>query len=252
MEMVTSAATRRVWSTPDAVLLFATGLLSEFAHNKAVDWLWVSRSAHKDLLERSLDTAAFLQDVFTCHPSAAMAKVDRINRVHAEAQRVRGEAIPHWAYRDFIYLFIDYGERVHEIVYGRMSEKDRVEHCRSMLELGSAMEIADLPSTYEEYRVQRHKQLLANYSRSALTDRLLKEIGSIVGPWRYQVLLTVQSGLLPEELASFMTRKPNRSVYELLKLYRYLPASKKNNGWLTYLLLPDEVAERVVRRLSIL
>ena len=41
-----------------------------------------------------------------------------------------------WAYRDMLFIQIDYGERAHEVVFGPMTEAERRSHFGAALVLG--------------------------------------------------------------------------------------------------------------------
>lgn len=249
METVTSPATKRIWSSPDAVLILSTGLLSEFVYNKAVDWLFVARSESSELVERLLHSTEYLQMIFAGDQKQALATVQKINRIHDAVELKRGDRIGHWAYRDIIFTFIDYGEKAHEIVFGSMSEAERQEHFGAMRRLGLAMGIVDMPDTYADYRGYRHRQLVQDYARNGISETVHADIEGIVGPWRYRALLTVQAGLLPSELAPVMKWPPSRLVYGALKLYRYMPKTYRDSDWLTHRLLPEDYARRFTRQL---
>jgi hypothetical protein len=47
------------------------------------------------------------------------AEFGGINRIHRRVVESRGEEIPLWAYRDMLFILIDYGERAHEVVLAR-------------------------------------------------------------------------------------------------------------------------------------
>ena len=108
--------------------------------------------------------------MFFADPAAATEAVERINRIHRRVEDARGEEIPQWAYRDMLFILIDYGERAHEVVFGPMTEAECASHFRVGLTLGRAMHLSGLPTTYAEYRNQRHQQLLEDYARGPLTD----------------------------------------------------------------------------------
>ena len=61
---------------------------------------------------------------------------------------------PQWAYRDMLFILIDYGERAHEVVFGPMTEGEHSSHYGVALALGRAMHLSGLPTTYAEYRDQ--------------------------------------------------------------------------------------------------
>src|SRR5215210_8258561 len=61
---LSSAVTRRIWGSPDAILLFFAGGAAEFAAIKAVDWLFFTGRLPGAPLERFFETVRFAQSVF--------------------------------------------------------------------------------------------------------------------------------------------------------------------------------------------
>jgi uncharacterized protein (DUF2236 family) len=163
---VSSPVTRRVWSSPDAILLFFAGGAAEFAAIKAVDWLFFTGRLPEAPVERFFQTVRFAQRVFFGDPAQAAAAIEAINRIHRRVEEARGEEIPQWAYRDMLFILIDYGERAHEVVFGPMTEGERRSHFGAALALGRVMGLSGLPTTYAAYKAQRHRQLLEDYART--------------------------------------------------------------------------------------
>jgi len=135
-----------------------------------VDWLFFTGRLPNAPVERFFETVRFAQSVFFADPAAATEAVERINRIHRRVEDARGEEIPQWAYRDMLFILIYYGERAHEVVFGPMTDAECASHFRVGLTLGRAMHLSGLPTTYAEYKDQRHQQLLEDYARGPLTD----------------------------------------------------------------------------------
>ena len=178
---LSSPVTRRIWGSPDAILLFFAGGAAEFAAIKAVDWLFFTGRLPNAPIERLFETVWFAQQVFLGVPNRATKTIEEINRIHRHLEGARGQEIPQWAYRDVLFILIDYGERAHEVVYGPMSEEERICHLEAALALGRAMDLSGLPTTYAEYEAQRHRQLLEDYERSPLTDELYTRYRASLG-----------------------------------------------------------------------
>jgi uncharacterized protein (DUF2236 family) len=187
----------------------------------------------------------FAQRVFFGDPAGATDAIERINRIHRRVEKARGEEIPQWAYRDMLFILIDYGERAHEVVFGPMTEAERASHFGAALALGRAMRLGGLPSTYAGYRVQRHQQLLEDYARGPLTDELYASYRRALGPLRFRLLRLVQASVLPDELRDVLQLKPYPLVDELLQCYRFVPGGGNKLRPLHSVLLPG----RFVRQL---
>jgi uncharacterized protein (DUF2236 family) len=140
---------------------------------------------------------------------------------------------------------IDYGERAHEVVFGPMTEAERTSHFGVALALGRAMRLSDLPTTYAEYRDQRHRQLLEDYARGPLTDELYVSYRRALGPLRYRLLGLVQASVLPEELRDILRLEPYPLVEELLRYYRFLPGGGNKLRPLHKVLLPGRFARQL-------
>jgi uncharacterized protein (DUF2236 family) len=242
---ISSPVTRRVWSSPDAILLFFAGGAAEFAAIKAVDWLFFTGRLPGAPVERFFETVRFAQRVFFGDPAEASAAIEAINRVHRRVEEARGEEIPAWAYRDVLFILIDYGERAHEVVFGPMSEGERRSHFGATLALGRAMRLSGLPTTYAEYRVQRRRQLLEDYARTPLTDELYASYRRALGPWRFRLLRRVQASVLPVELRDVLRLEPDPLVDELLRRYRHLPGGGNKLRPLHGVLLPPQFVQQL-------
>src|SRR5262249_12011611 len=241
----TCPAIQRIWGSPDAILLFFAGGAAEFAAIKAVDWLFFTDSLPAAPIDRFFETVRYAQRVFFGHPDQADATIATINRIHSHIESARGMPIPEWAYRDVLFLLIDYGERAHAVIYGPMSAAEQQAHFEALLALGHAMQLRGLPTTYAAYQAQRHQQLLDDYAPSELMERLFLSYRAAIGPWRYQLLRLIQASLLPAELRPVVGLKANWLVDGLLRCYRYLPGGGNKLRWLRSLLLPGHVAQQV-------
>jgi hypothetical protein len=242
---LSSAVTRRIWSSPDAILLFFAGGAAEFAAIKAVDWLFFTGRLPDAPVERFFETVRFAQRVFFSDPAGATEAIERINLIHRRVEDARGEEIPQWAYRDMLFILIDYGERAHEVVFGPITEAERDSHFEVALAVGRAMHLSGLPTTYAEYRDQRHQQLLEDYARGHLTDELYASYRRALGSWRYRLLRLVQASVLPEELRGVLRLEPSPIVEELLRCYRFLPGGGNKLRPLHGALLPGRFAKQL-------
>jgi len=242
---LSSAVTRRIRGGPDAILLFFAGGAAEFAAIKAVDWLFFTGRLPGAPVERFFETVRFAQSVFFGDLAGATETIERINRIHRRVEEARGEEIPQWAYRDMLFILIDYGERAHEVVFGTMTEAERTTHFGVGLALGRAMHLSSLPATFPEYRTQRRKQLLEDYARSPLTDELYASYRRALGPWRYRLLRLVQASVLPDELRDVLRLEPYPLVDKLLWCYRFLPGHGNKLRHLHNVLLPGRFAKHL-------
>lgn len=241
--MGSSQAARRIWGSTDAVMLFFAGGAAEFAAIKAVDWLFFTNALPSNPVGRFFDTVRFAQQVFFNDKPGSEATMENINRIHGFVENERGQSIPQWAYKDVLFIIIDYGERAHEIVFGPLSEADRLSYFEACLGIGKAMHLTGLPETYTDYQQQRHQHLLDDYAHTPLTDALFKSYRKALGPWRYYFLRDVQGSLIPEELRPVLRLKRNPVTDRLLKMYRFLPGGGNKLRLLQSILLPSQYTD---------
>jgi len=143
-----------------------------------------------------------------------------------------------------LFILIDYGERAHEVVFGPMTETERASHFGVELALGRALRLSGLPTTYAEYRDQRHQQLLEDYARGPLTDELYGSYRRALGPLRFRLLELIQASVLPEELRDVLRLKPSSIIDELLRCYRFVHGGNKLRP-LHDVLLPGRFARQL-------
>jgi hypothetical protein len=126
-----------------------------------------------------------------------------------------------------------------------MTEAERASHFGVGLALGRAMRLSGLPATYADYRDQRHRQLLEDYARGPLTDKLYASYRRALGPWRYRLLRLVQANVLPEELRGVLRLEPYPLVEELLRCYRFVPGGGNKLRPIHNVLLPGRFAKQL-------
>ena len=226
-------------------MLFFAGGAAEFAAIKAVDWLFFTGALPDDPVGRFFETVRFAQSVFCGTPEEAARSMQAINQIHRHVERARGYAIPPWAYRDVLFIMLDYGERAHTVVYGPLSDADRQAYFEAVLAVGEAMQLADLPTTYADYQAQRHRQLIDDYAHTPLTDELFARYRVALGAWRYWLLRRVQACLVPEELKAVLGLTPAWQTSLLLHLYHRLPGGGNKLRGLHGILLPRPFAKQL-------
>src|SRR5882762_7365323 len=116
---------RKIWGRSDMVLLIFAGASAEFALNKAVDWLYFTGKIPADPIGRLFSTVRYAQEIVFAEREAAEGTLARINAIHGAVERQRGQSIPEWAFRDVLYMLVDYSERAHRMLYGPLSLAQR-------------------------------------------------------------------------------------------------------------------------------
>jgi uncharacterized protein (DUF2236 family) len=141
-----------------------------------------------------------------------------------------------------LFIILHYGEQAHRIVYGPLSEQDKISYFEAVMALGQAMHLQDLPQTYEQYQQQRKHHLQTDYEFTPLSGQLMNAYRKALGPVRYILLRLVQACIVPDEIAQALSMRPNPLIKGLLRLYRFLPGGGNKLRWLQFIILPKKYA----------
>jgi len=210
---------RRIWGDPDLVLLIFAGSAAEFALNRSVDWLFFTGEIPRDPIGRLFSTVRYAQDIVFANEEKALRTLDRINAQHSRVENKRQQTIPDWAYRDVLYMLIDYSERAHELLYRPLSNLQKAELFAVFLRIGEGLHVTQLPKTYSEWQVDRQRHLLRDLSYGKYTEMLFQSYRRHLGELRYQLLLQVQALLVPKHVSRLLQMKPNPIVSGLVDTY---------------------------------
>ncbi len=210
---------RTIWGDPDLVLLIFAGSAAEFALNRAVDWLFFTGEIPRDPIGRLFSTVRYAQEIVFVDEEKARRTLDRINARHGHVEHQRGQTIPDWAYRDVLYMLIDYSERAYALLYKPLSKVQKQELFEVFLRIGEGMSIPELPETYDEWQVDRHRHMAGDLSYSKYTSMLFRQYRRHLGWWRYQLLLEVQAVLVPGEVRRLLRFNSNRIISGLVQTY---------------------------------
>src|SRR6476660_978064 len=107
---------RRIWGRSDTILFIFAGASAEFALNKAVDWLYFTGRLPSDPIGRLFSTVAYAKKIVFSDYESALRAIDQITAIHKNVEASRGTQIPDWAYRDVLYMLIDYSIRAFEVL----------------------------------------------------------------------------------------------------------------------------------------
>ena len=213
---------RRIWGDADMVLLVFAGSAAEFALNRAVDWLFFTGGLPADPIGRLFSTASYAKRIVFADCDNAARALDAIRAVHEAVERRRGAAIPDWAYRDVLYMLIDYSERAHGLLTRPLTDAERDELYDVFRRVGTGMRIPHLPATYDEWRADRELHLRRDLAESAGTSALYARYRQHLGTWRYRLLLSVQSILVPEHVRGLLHLAPAEWLRPAVGLYGVL------------------------------
>lgn len=210
---------RTIWGDPDVVLLIFAGSAAEFALNRAVDWLFFTGEIPRDPIGRLFSTVRYAQEIVFVDEEKARRTLDRINARHASVEHERGQTIPDWAYRDVLYMLIDYSERAYELLYKPLSQSQKTDLFDVFLRIGEALLIPQLPATYAEWQLDRRRHLVCDLAYSKHTSMLYAAYRRHLGFLRYYLLLEVQALLVPNHVRRLLHLSSNPLVSGLAQMY---------------------------------
>jgi uncharacterized protein (DUF2236 family) len=213
---------RTIWGNGDMVLLVFAGSAAEFALNRAVDWLFFTGKLPRDPIGRLFTTAAYAQQIVFADVSTASRAFDRIRAAHEAVEHQRGQRIPEWAHRDVLYMLIDYSERAHVLFARPMTAAEQRELYDVFRRVGTGLGIPDLPRTYTEWKVDRDVHLRRDLMNGEGTKELYARYRAQLGPWRYRLLLSLQSILSPEHVSGLLQLKRAKWLRPLVRFYPLL------------------------------
>jgi hypothetical protein len=214
---------RKMWGDPEVVLLVFAGSAAEFALNRAVDWLFFTGRIPNDPVGRLFSTVRYARAIVFADEEAARRALARINAAHAGVEASRGQTIPDWAFRDVLYMLVDYSERAHRLLYGALSRAEREELYAVFRRVGEGLNVKGLPEGYEGWRADRRAHLERDLAYSRHTALLYRQYRRHLGEWRYQLLLQVQALLVPERVRRLLRLRRRALFSAAVDAYAALP-----------------------------
>jgi len=235
---------RKIWGKADTVLFIFAGAAAEFALNKAVDWLYFTGKLPADPLGRLFSTVTYSRKIIFSEMETAMQAIDQITAIHTAVEKNRNAQIPDWAYRDVLFLLIDYSIRSFELLERKLSGAEKAEVFHVFYSVGKQMRLNGLPLTYEEYCVMRSEHLQQNLISSEFTIDLYRQYKKHLGPTRYVVLQQVQLMLVPGAVKKLLLPQKTAIIRPFLLIYKLLKFFKLE-GIFKNALLPATYKEQV-------
>lgn len=217
---------REIWGKGDTILFIFAGASAEFALNKAVDWLYFTGRLPADPLGRLFSTVEYAKQILFLELDAAHRAIDRMASIHAGVEAKRGMSIPDWAYRDVLFMLIDYSIRSFELLERPLSEAEKEDVFAVFWRVGSRMGLQGLPDTYAAWLPMRAQHLQDNLAQSRYTFDLYQQYRKHLGLFRYGLLLEGQKLIVPtivrEQLGlnAIPLLSPVLGVYKLSRHFR--------------------------------
>ncbi|MVN92324.1 oxygenase MpaB family protein [Mucilaginibacter aquatilis] len=211
---------RNIWGKADTVLFIFAGAAAEFALNKAVDWLYFTGNLPADPLARLFSTVEYSKKILFSKYDDALWAIDKITAIHKGVETARGMEIPQWAYRDVLYLLIDYSVRSFELLERKLTDNEKGELYDVFYRLGKRMQIQDLPQSYNGWIVTRENHLKENLVCSNFTIDLYRQYRKHLGTGRYLLLKQVQMLLVPNQVFKLLNFNSLQWLRPALWLYK--------------------------------
>ena len=210
---------RTIWGDSDLILLIFAGSAAEFALNRAVDWLFFTGKIPSDPIGRLFSTVRYSQEIVFATEETALQTLKQINAIHGSVESQRGQTIPDWAFRDVLYMLIDYSERAYRMLYRPLTSSQQNDLYAVFRRIGDELHIPQLPATYAEWQQDRRRHIIRDLTYSPHTKLLFQQYRRHLGIWRYQLLLEVQSLLVPAEVRRLLKLSPNFLLPGVIRAY---------------------------------
>lgn len=235
---------RKIWGKSDTILFIFAGASAEFALNKAVDWLYFTGRLPVDPLGRLFTTVSYARAIVFSEKQSALRAIDTMTSIHASIEVKRGSTIPDWAYRDVLFMLIDYSIRSFEVLEREMSQGEKSEVFEVFGRMGARMGLKGLPKTFDEFEKMRHTHLEKDLEHSHYTDDLFCQYRKHLGAVRYRILLEAQTLVVPQPVNKLLGFRKVSLLYPLLALYK-LSILLKVDWLLKAIILPAKYKKEI-------
>jgi uncharacterized protein (DUF2236 family) len=229
---------REIWGKGDTILFIFAGASAEFALSKAVDWLYFTGRLPADPLGRLFSTVSYARAIVFSEKQSALRAIDAMAAIHAGVEAKRGANIPDWAYRDVLFMLIDYSIRSFEVMERELSRAEKREVFDVFYRVGTRMGVRGLPESFEEWEKMRQGHLSQNLKFSTYTKDLFNQYRKHLGVIRYKILLEAQTLVVPQKVRELLNYRRTSLLNPLIGLYK-LSRSMKVDWLLKALILPS-------------
>jgi len=212
---------RKIWSNADTILFIFAGASAEFALNKAVDWLYFTGRLPADPLGRLFSTVTYAQRIVFSELTQANKAIDQITAIHSAVEANRKSQIPDWAYRDVLFLLVDYSIRSFELLCRKLSSAEKEEIYNTFYRMGLRMHLKDLPGNYQDWVPVRENHMLNDLEKSRFTVDLFKQYKKHLGIARFILLKEVQAQLVPPQVRKLLGLRKVSLLMLIVPLYKF-------------------------------
>jgi uncharacterized protein (DUF2236 family) len=239
-----NSVVRRIWGKSDTILFIFAGAAAEFALNKAVDWLYFTGRLPAHPINRLFSTVSYARAIVFSEKQSALKAIDAMAAIHATVEAKRGSSIPDWAYRDVLFMLIDYSIRSFEVLERKMTNSEKNEVFNVFTRIGFGMGLKGLPETLQQWQTMRNEHLSQNMERSKLTNDLFKQYRKHLGATRYRILLEVQILITPPQVRELLDLDRTSLIHPLVALYKACRTIRLD--WaMRELLLPNQYKKEI-------
>lgn len=235
---------REIWGNSDTILLIFAGAAAEFALSKAVDWLYFTGKLPADPIGRLFSTVTYAQRIVFSKEKEAYQAIHAINSIHGDLEEKRGYKIPDWAYRDVLFMLIDYSIRSYEILHRPLTSNEKLEVLQVFNRLGECMNIENLPDNFDYWVQIRSDHLERHLNNSGYTTDLYQQYKKHLRAFRFRLLKEVQIQVVPNRVSQLMGFRRFPLVSPLISVYK-LARSLKIEWILKRLLFPSAYQEQI-------
>ena len=236
---------RKIWGNADTILFIFAGASAEFALNKAVDWLYFTGRLPADPIGRLFSTVEYARRIVFSGHQEALNAIDQITAIHKAVEANRGASIPDWAYRDVLYMLVDYSIRSFEVLERKLTEDERAEVFRVFNAVGLRMGVKDLPDNYEDWLKSREYHLTHDLAYSGFTTDLYKQYRKHLGLVRFTALKQVQAMLTPQQVRNLLPFGKFQFLAPVLVVYKAFRFLKLDET-VKNIILPGKYKKQIV------
>jgi len=235
---------RKIWGNSDTVLFIFAGAAAEFALNKAVDWLYFTGRLPADPIGRLFSTVAYARSIVFSEINKANNAIDKIHSIHTAVEENRSAKIPDWAYRDVLFMLIDYSIRSYELLERKLTPAEKEEVFSTFLRVGNRMQIKGLPASYGEWLPMREQHLKEDMIHSAYTTDLYKQYRKHLGTMRFFILRQAQILVVPAPVNKLLRHGKISILRPVIFFYKFFRTFKMD-WFLKNLVLPSEYKAQI-------
>ncbi|MCJ8209152.1 DUF2236 domain-containing protein [Mucilaginibacter sp. RS28] len=235
---------RKIWGSADTIMFIFAGASAEFALNKSVDWLYFTGKLPADPLGRLFSTVAYARMIVFSPYQDAMRAIDQITAIHQQVEQARGMNIPDWAYRDVLFMLIDYSVRSFELLERQLSDKEKEEVFNVFYKVGNRMGIQGLPADYRRWLLMRKEHLQDNLVVSEFTRDLFRQYKKHLGAGRYILLKEVQKIVSPPQVTQLLALGSPAIIRQIIAAYKVSKRLKLDHV-LKHAILPPQYLQQI-------